>query len=495
MSDALTAEQATAVAAAGSVAVVAGAGTGKTKLLAHRYLHHLDQGFSPLEVVAVTFTEKAADELRSRIRSLVRGPRPEYRRAAVEIEAAQISTIHALAARICREHPAAAEVAPDFAILDDLDSVIWRAERLEEAIVALPPTILDELDIGTLRFVLDRLLKDPLAAGAALSHGPEQWRALLEREKASALRAVIAAAAWAEGRSTLENYSGAAHDKGEVARLACLRAMTAFETGDAAAALEAVNSFRANAGQLGNWAGGGLAEVKAALKTIKDLLKDACDKDGRALLEWGPADDELARLLPLLRDAFQAASAHMEAARLRDRKLDFTALEVHALRALANPEVVAYYARRWRAILVDEFQDTNRAQAELLDRLREAAEVTVVGDEKQAIYGFRGADVTIFRRYREELIRAGGGEVVLAHTFRSHEGLVAEFEGVFPTLLGDLHQSLRAARLQTPGTGPYLTFHPVVVSHGKARKLAKRLSEAHVIAGLIADLVAAKTPI
>src|SRR5690606_16047358 len=115
MSDSLTPDQARAVSAGGSIAVVAGAGTGKTKMLAHRYLHHLDKGLSALAVVAVTFTEKAAAELRSRIRTLVRSElssdkrtesqRAKLERAAVEIEAAQISTIHALAARICREHP------------------------------------------------------------------------------------------------------------------------------------------------------------------------------------------------------------------------------------------------------------------------------------------------------------------------------------------------------------------------------------------------------
>ncbi|HZW27839.1 MAG TPA: UvrD-helicase domain-containing protein, partial [Trueperaceae bacterium] len=147
----LTAEQARAAFAPGSVAVVAGAGTGKTKMLAHRFLRHVEEGLSPLEVVAVTFTEKAAAELRSRIRALVRERRPHDRRALVELEAAQISTIHSLAARVCRDHPDEAEVAPDFAVLDDVEGTLWRAERLEEAIADLPREVLDAVPVHLLR--------------------------------------------------------------------------------------------------------------------------------------------------------------------------------------------------------------------------------------------------------------------------------------------------------------------------------------------------------
>src|SRR5690606_9791085 len=192
--------------------------------------------------------------------------------------------------------------------------------------------------------------------------------------------------------------------------------------------------------------------------------------------------------------AYAAVSAQLESARRRERKLDFTALEVHALRALAVPEVVDYYARRWRALLIDEFQDTNPVQARLLERLSEAAAVTAVGDEKQAIYGFRGADLTVFRRFREDLTAAGGTEVVLSRSFRSHAGLLAAFDGVFPALLGELDQSLSAARTSAPGSGPFLSFH-AVEAEGRARKQAKRLSEAHLIAGLIQRLIAAGTPV
>ncbi|MCS6868111.1 UvrD-helicase domain-containing protein, partial [Thermus sp.] len=82
----------------------AGAGTGKTHWMAERYLALLEAGHSPLEVVAVTFTERAALELRNRIRKRVL-ERGLGERVLAELEAAPIGTLHALAARICREFP------------------------------------------------------------------------------------------------------------------------------------------------------------------------------------------------------------------------------------------------------------------------------------------------------------------------------------------------------------------------------------------------------
>jgi hypothetical protein len=130
----------------------------------------------------------------------------------------------------------------------------------------------------------------------------------------------------------------------------------------------------------------------------------------------------------------------------RARVLDFADLEVHALKALEREEVRSYYGERWRAFLVDEFQDTNPVQAELLDRLTQGTKLTVVGDEKQSIYGFRRADVEVFRRFRERILSEGGSEVLLATSFRSHSGLVKILNAVFSFVLGKLRQDLEAHR-------------------------------------------------
>ena len=146
----LTGEQNRAAEAVGSVAVTAGAGTGKTSMLAARFLHHVRQdGLSPLSIVAVTFTEKASAELRSRIRKTLKSETQDEQIVA-EVEAAQISTMHSLASRICRDFYDLAGIPADFTILDDVDSPLWTAEKFDEAVGGIDRSIVEELGFNWL---------------------------------------------------------------------------------------------------------------------------------------------------------------------------------------------------------------------------------------------------------------------------------------------------------------------------------------------------------
>jgi len=488
--DELTPEQRRAASAPGSVAVVAGAGTGKTKMLAHRYLHHLESGLSPLEVVAVTFTEKAAAELRSRIRALVRSERPRDRLTLVELEAAQISTVHALAARVCRDHPEEAEVAPDFGVLDEVEGVLWREERLEEAIASLPQEVVDAVPVYLLRGVLRALVEDPLTAEPALSRGPDDWRALLSEAHEAAYARIAAAPEWRGWRETLLAHVGADGDRAEEHRRACLEALEALEAREPARALALAKTVKLNAGSQRNWEPGALGAVKDAMRAVRDAIVDECEK-GALAAAWGPADEAFAALLPHLRAAYAHVARRFEQARRDERVLGFADLELHALRALDHEHVREHYRRRWKAVLVDEFQDTNPVQERILGHLMGSAAFTVVGDEKQAIFGFRGADVAVFRRFRRRIEAEGGATVVLTRTFRAHAGLTRAQEPVFAALLGDLHQPLAAAR-DAPTDGPFLAYRACV---GRGVSGVRRLNEAHLVAGIVRDLVAAGTPV
>src|SRR5690606_13985922 len=211
----------------------------------------------------------------------------------------------------------------------------------------------------------------------------------------------------------------------EIARRACLDALTALEDHDPVRASELANLVDLRGGKKDAWQPGALEAVKEVLGPARDAIKAECEK-GVLSIQWGAADDALAAMLPHIRTAYGLTSARFEAARREARVLGFADLELHALRALAHEHVRRHYRRRWRAVLVDEFQDTNPVQALILEHLMEGSTFTVVGDEKQSIYGFRGADVEVFRRFRDRIVAAGGQHVELTSTFRAHAGLTVE---------------------------------------------------------------------
>jgi ATP-dependent helicase/nuclease subunit A len=503
----LTPEQERAATESGSLAVTAGAGTGKTHMLAARYLHHLREGLSPLEIVAVTFTEKAAAELRARIRQEVAesfiSPQQVAFQAAgaggaqaggpgaggfgaarlAEVEAAPISTLHALAARICREHPQEAGVASGFAILDELEGPLWTVERLDACLDQLPAAALQQIPYSLARAALEAFLGDPLMAEQALERDPSAWPELIAAARDEALRELVADPEWQRAGELLSRFSGSAGDAREEARGVALQAVLDLESGAAARpALEALSGVSLRGGSKKQWPDGGFEEVTDALKLLRERVRIAL-KEGLVALELGPADDRLAAMLSSVRDLYRQVRERMEQAKRQSRALDYSDLEVHALRALEQPAVRRYCHERWRAFLVDEFQDTNPVQAMLLDRLTEEAIVTLVGDEKQSIYGFRRADATVFRRFRAQVVGRGGVACELALSFRAHAELVTTCNSLFRPVLGELHQELRGHRETPPHAGPHVQLHLVSAGHGL--KEDRRRLEAARMASLL----------
>jgi len=486
-----------------SVAVVAGAGTGKTHMLSHRFLFHLEQGMDPLQIVAVTFTERAAAELRARIRSLVARALPDRPDVPVALEAAQISTLHALAARVCRDHPEEAGVPPDFTVLDELEGQVWLAERLDDALADLPAEVFAELPYGDVRDALARMLGDPVEAQAALDLPTEGWEERVERARRHALDELTGDPAWRDAAALVRGARGEDGDKAEIARACAETGIDHLERGEVEAALDALDRVNLSGGRQAAWPEGDLPAVKAALRLLRDSARAAA-REGVLTLALGPVDDRLAALLPHLKGAFEAVRRALAAEKRRRRVLDFADLEVHALRALERPEVRAHYAARWRAVLVDEFQDTNPAQERLLNLLTEGMTVTVVGDEKQSIYGFRGADVTVFRRHRARLRErarqrpsAAGAdpeavEVSMDESFRAHGPLTRTLNRIFAPVLGELRQDLTAVRGEAPDAAPHVTAHLIEGKGGKARL---QVSEARHIAAVVKGLLDAGVPV
>ncbi|WP_008312627.1 UvrD-helicase domain-containing protein [Leptolyngbya sp. PCC 6406] len=487
----LTEQQERAAHSPGSVAVTAGAGTGKTHMLSERYRYFLQQGFSPLQIVAVTFTEKAAAELRSRIRATIAADLGHSPDLLAELEAAQISTFHALAARICREHYDTAHVPPDFAVQDELESPLWQADVFADALAQLPSPFYLGIPYSLMREVLGSLLKDPLSAAQALEKGRDDWLPWVDRIRLQALETFLSDPIWLSSKQILQAYA-APGDKLEEHRLAALGAISSLEQGhDLAPALAALTGLKINVGSQKNWGGKeALAEVKRALSTLRDLAREAI-KTGLIALEPNDFDDQTDALLPNLRGAFAWVRDFLQEAKYQQRVLDFNDLEIHALQALADPAVQHYYAQRWQVFLIDEFQDTNPTQGQLLAQLTANATLTIVGDVKQSIYGFRRADVRVFQDWQAR-IHTSDAPIELSTSFRTHQALINQINQVFAPVLADLHQPLDAHRQETLAPTPEIQLYTVTVDDGyKDDKSIDTTAEPcrRVEAQKIADLV------
>ena len=497
-----------AVEADASVAVVAGAGTGKTHMLARRYLYHLRRhGLRPLEVVAVTFTRRAADELRGRIRSVLRaavaageeGLDPD---ALLELEAAPIGTIHSLAQRVTQAFPDEAGLPPDAAVLDELDGRLWTAEALDAALDAVSAEELSALPFSLLKQALRRLLEDPYRAEVALAKDARALRAELEAARAAAL-AACRGPAWDDAIATLRSAAGPAEHPAEVSRRAALAAVAAIDAAGAPAPAEEgwqlLSALAPQLGRAGDWqalGGVDLAAVKAALRSLRDAAREVWQGGrGPAAWAWGELDERMLMRTAAVRAAFARVRADLAERKRRARLVDFGDLELHAVRALEHEHVRVALRRRWRAVLVDEFQDTSPAQARVLALLRDDdTPVTVVGDEKQSIYAFRGADVRVFRDERRRLGRqVGADSVELGTSYRTHRGLVEAVNRVFDEVLGADAAPLRAAREASALPPPYLRWLELDAAGASSEDSA--LAEAERVAQEIAALLRSEPPL
>lgn len=511
--------------------VEAGAGTGKTSVLVDRYLACLSGPDAPpiSSVVAITFTEKAAGELRQRIRGALEarlaGPdavsaaraAPERERLAAALDGlddAPISTIHAFAARLLRERPVEAGVDPAFTQLDPVGSELlrerlWRdwlsalldddragaraaghdadgaggdvsgaldgeaaarhdaAARHEAAIRRDAAALSDSggaADPDRPGAGVAALLAEILRAGVSIEQVAGLARLRFAERYAVDDAAPPAAPELGVAIATLKVAAAAVADatrecaddadrlkSGSLGLAGAVAALPGSDDlhrlGRALTALAArAGSFAArNAGKAANWPGG-----KDAMLATRDALRD----DLRAA-----ADDYGAYVVGLALAVAADFSRYASQAQRNAGALDFDDLLGRArdlLSGVREPDkarVVAtrrHFQRRYRYLLLDEFQDTDPLQAEIAFLLaeREATakswgevelqpgKLFLVGDPKQSIYRFRRADIAMYHEVGELLRRQGGEVLTLRQNFRTVASVVGWVNGAFDELIG-----------------------------------------------------------
>src|SRR3954471_1015920 len=495
-----------------TLVVEAAAGTGKTTELVNRIVRILATGRAKVEgIVAVTFTEKAAGELKLRLREALDEARTRAQAhereplnlALQSLEEAHVSTIHGFCAELLRERPVEARAAPLFSALTEpqaerlFDQAFgaWIQEQLQDppegvrralrrsvwqgfGAVTREETPIDRLrraawDLAQWRdfpapwtrrpfdreHAIDRLVED-LHAFAALTEHPSYSKDTLYLDSAAArhLSAEIQIQVQAFRQTTsakamVVKADAAADYDGWEARLVDLsrdRNFSKLRNGRGPGYKQGVSRQR-------------LLDAYASLKQQLDQFRLDADAD----------------LAAALQHELQDAITGYEALKARGGALDFLDLLLKARDLVAgNAGVRRGFQSRFTHIFVDAFQDTDPLQAEILLLLASAnpdennwlavapvpGRLFIVGDPKQSIYRFRRADVGIYREVCERLVKAGARFVTLTTSFRSVPQIQACVNAAFaPVMTGDA-ATLQADYVPLSPSRPDLKGQPAVVA-------------------------------
>ena len=427
------------------VSVTAGPGSGKTTVLVERYLHILRKHKLNIDqIVAITFTNRAANEMRERLRAelsqILTEATPDQRSRWLSykrtLDGAVITTIHGFCARLLREFPVEARIDPQFLLLDE-----HRAAMLLEGVVeeVLSQFISDgHIEVSRLTLGVGRA---KLAAALCLVYQEARRQGLAwddiiqataqnhltEKEQAEALKDLDTAMAryLAVPRTTPAARANQANVTSEWRNFRdSLGQIPEYET--LASYCQMVERFREHRPA----ARGNLADH---IKTLDELIwgRELTGKLPQICLDMFACRYAL-EMVQLLKRVDQRLGEE----KLKISALDFDDLELRTLQLLDNPAVLTRAAERYKFFLVDEFQDTNSSQRQLLERIalssgRKGANLFIVGDRKQSIYGFRGADVDVFREMTNTLLAAGGEAKPLLVNFRSQPPLISFFNHLF----------------------------------------------------------------
>jgi len=432
-----TPEQSLAIEAAGhDVLVEAGAGSGKTGVMVDRYCRLVcDLEVAPDAVLAFTFTDKAATELRQRIRAALELRAADGSQRARELLAtiggAWVTTIHGFCNRLLAGHPVAAGIDPRFRVLDGPEAERAAREAFDDALAeflaggeeARERTVA-AFEIAGLRAIVSGVHAELRSRGIDAPRLPEPP----PPDQEAAVRHAAKVAVETIGELKPTNST----------RELVERALAVFGASDLPS-LDELAALR--------------TDSKAKSMTAYREAIDAAVARAAEAGEGGEAYRHISELLGLFSHRFEAVKERREG-------LDFEDLQLRAVRLLEREEIGNAYRARFSHLLVDEFQDTNRLQLRLIEALRgPRTELMVVGDELQSIYGFRHADLDVFRERRRAVEQSADAVAIdLSGNFRARPEVIGAVNAIGEKLLGDVFHPLRVGAPpqlpEPPGEGP-----------------------------------------
>jgi ATP-dependent helicase/nuclease subunit A len=486
--------------------VEAAAGTGKTTALVGRIVGLVKTGVGRLEqIVAVTFTEKAAGEMKLRLRSEIEKERAQATsvererldQALRELELARIGTIHGFCGDILHERPIEAGIDPLFEVASEEEAEALADEAFDrwfENILADPPE--------GIRRVLRRRSRgqrprDQLRAALHILRGHRDFPAKWRRDPFDRERTIDALITELASVGTLAATSSWPDDY-------LTRSLTEIvRFVDESTRLEAVRSrdydgleadLRSFARRR-SWSWKGWARTKFGAFSRDEVLsrRDRAKANLDALIAASDAD-----LAPVIHEALQIPIADYERLKTNTGRLDFLDLLIKTRDLVCkNVHVRGELQLRFTHFFIDEFQDTDPLQSEILLLLASAdpaesnwrsvrpiaGKLFLVGDPKQSVYRFRRADISFYEDVKSRLIAHGAVLLHLTTSFRAQPSIQAFVNAAFAPAMAAAHAGSQAtyvplgrSRIEVVGQ-PTLVALPVPRPYGEYGSITNRSIE------------------
>ena len=463
-----------------SVALSAGAGCGKTFVLTERFLSELDPATSKpgqrprlSQLIAITFTERAAREMRDRIRAACRtrlldAPESEvdYWLALIrELDAARISTIHSFCGSLLRAHAVEAQLDPQFRVLDQAqaETVLFEVldEELRRRLAAEDETVLQlivQFDLGSLYEMIQVLLGKRQEIDwdrwtkTTVDELLEHWDTFWQRDALPRLLGQVVESPQAEAVLRLAREMPSTNTTMQERFALLVDKLSALQTSktpeDDLLEIREAAKVQGGGGKKAFASDELYQEFNDAAKRLRDLIDKVKKNLAFDLVAARPAAEMSLKLLSLTADIATVYNAR----KLELGALDFDDLLIRARQLLVGPqraELRRRLAGQLHLLLVDEFQDTDPLQVELVEALCNddvsRGKLFFVGDFKQSIYRFRGAQPHVFRQLRESIPDAG--RLPLSLNFRSQPAILDFVNELFADRFSP-YEPLRAFRAQ-----------------------------------------------
>ncbi len=481
-----TADQRLALNTSHHAIVRAAAGSGKTRVLVERYVQLLVSGADIRQIVAITFTRKAAAEMIARIahrleeyldrRDLSPDHRARLLHAQSRLSSARVSTIHAFCAQLLREYPVEAGVSPDFVEIGSGELQAMRERAIQHVLERRladceqqeqTRQLLLQMGQRAVQSFLDSMLKDSEqhATLQALyrEHGDEeliergmQWLSLVIADTVFAARPMFSlmldfiqesqpkhAPKVSDARQTLDPWFRAStSDLAQMSADQCAELLDTIAKG--------LQPFLTKEGKLLKTMQKGEVDPPIDAAVLKNFWStlSIC----QTALTNRDADLRMLEQVRILQSMAEEAMTEIQEEKDAISGLDFDDLQLKTLAVLEKPEVRRRIRRSIRYLMVDEFQDTNQLQYQITTAIvgdetqskpiaapGNGPNIFIVGDPKQSIYGFRKADVRVFSQAGRDILEANEtennpahetnenklGDVRLAVSFRMTADLVA----------------------------------------------------------------------